>query len=86
MVAGKCLPFVLVEDRDFRRVWWKANCLAYPRLAEVARDYLAIPATGAPVERVFSGGADMVSPKRGCLAADTIRASLCLKEWQRFSG
>jgi hypothetical protein len=65
-------------------LWWKANCLAYPRLAEVARDYLAIPATGAPVERVFSGGADLVSPKRGCLAADTIRASLCLKSWLRF--
>ena len=65
--------------------WWKTNCLAHPRLAEVARDYLAVPATGAPVERVFSGGADMVPPKRGRLAADTIRACLCLKNWQRFT-
>jgi len=64
--------------------WWKTNCIAYPRLSEVARDYLAVPATGAPVERVFSGGTDMVSPKRGCLAADTIRACLCLKSWLRF--
>jgi hypothetical protein len=61
--------------------WWKINSLAYPRLSEMARDYLAVPATGAPVERVFSGGTDMVSPKRGCLAADTIQASLCLKSW-----
>ena len=57
------------------------NCAAYSRLSEVARDYLAVPATGAPIERVFSGGTDMVSPKRGCLAADTIRACLCLKSW-----
>lgn len=64
--------------------WWKINCLAHPRLSNVARDYLAIPATGAPVERVFSGGANLVSPKRGCLAASTIRACLCLKGWKRF--
>jgi hypothetical protein len=64
--------------------WWKTNGVAYPRLSEVARDYLAVPATGAPIERVFSGGTDMVSPKRGCLAPGTIRASLCLKSWLRF--
>ena len=61
------------------------NYVAYLHLSEVARDYFAVPATGAPIERVFpSGGTGMVSLKRGCLAADTIRASLCLKSWLRF--
>jgi hypothetical protein len=64
--------------------WWKTNWYAYPRLSDMARDYLAVPATGAPVERVFSGGANLVSPKRGRLAAGTIRACLCLKSWRRF--
>ena len=36
--------------------WWKAHAAVYPCLAAMARDYLAIPATSAPVERVFSAG------------------------------
>ena len=30
----------------------------------MAKDYLAIPATSAPVERLFSGGTDLVTQKR----------------------
>jgi hAT family C-terminal dimerisation region len=65
--------------------WWKVNATAYPRLAAMARDYLAIPATSAPVERVFSGGTDLVQPKRGSLSEDTIRACMCLKSWLKVS-
>src|SRR5262249_47909123 len=35
--------------------WWKHHSDEYPCLARIARDYLAIPATNAPAERVFSG-------------------------------
>jgi hypothetical protein len=61
--------------------WWKANASVYPRLSEIARDYLAIPATGAPVERMFSIGTDVVTQKRASLNPDTIRACLCLNTW-----
>ena len=50
----------------------------------MARDYLAIPATGAPVERVFSGGADLVRPKRGSLSEDSVRACMCLESWLKL--
>jgi len=63
--------------------WWKANADAYPHLAEVARDHLAIPASGAAVERVFSGGTDLVDDKRGSLSAETIRTCTCLESWQK---
>jgi hypothetical protein len=63
--------------------WWKANAKAYPRLAEVARDYLAIPASGAAVERMFSGGTDLVVDKRGSLSAEAIRACMCLMSWEK---
>jgi hypothetical protein len=43
--------------------------------------YLAIPATSVPAERVFSGGADLVSKKRGSLQEDTIQSHLCLDSW-----
>jgi hypothetical protein len=61
--------------------WWKRHADAYPCLARIARDYLAIPATSAPAERVFSGGADLIAEKRGSLSEDTIRACMCLKSW-----
>jgi len=61
--------------------WWKEFARKYPRLARIARDYLAIPATSAPAERVFSGGADLVSKKRGSLSEDAIRACMCLNSW-----
>jgi len=61
--------------------WWKANAASYPCLAAMARDYLAIPATGAPVERVFSGGTDLVRPKRGALNERSIELTMRLKNW-----
>lgn len=61
--------------------WWKHNAREYPCLARIARDYLAIPATSVPAERVFSGGADLITDKRGSLNEDTIQACMCLNSW-----
>jgi hypothetical protein len=61
--------------------WWNTHAAEYPCLAAMARDYLAIPATSAPVERVFSSGAHLVSPYRGSMSAATIRACMCLERW-----
>ena len=47
----------------------------------MARDYLAIPSTSVPVERVFSGGTDLISKKRCSLSAESIQACMCLKSW-----
>ena len=62
-------------------LWWNVNGGAYPRLAAMASDYLAIPATSVPVECAFSGGTDLIQPKRGALKEDIIRACMCLKSW-----
>jgi hAT family C-terminal dimerisation region len=61
--------------------WWKQHAHVYPGLARIARDYLAIPATSAPAERVFSRAADLISDKRGSLNEDTIQACMCLSSW-----
>ena len=61
--------------------WWKHHAFEYPCLARIARDYLAIPATSAPCERVFSGGGDLVTKKRGSLSDKIIQALMCLKSW-----
>src|SRR5690348_16307553 len=57
--------------------WWKVHAGEYPCLARIARDYLAIPATSAPAERMFSDGADLITKEQGLLREDTIQACIC---------
>ena len=47
----------------------------------MACDYLAIPASSAPVEWVFSRGIDCVSAKHMSLAPESIQVCMCLKGW-----
>lgn len=61
--------------------YWKLKQSEYPIMAQIAWDYLAIPATSAPSERVFSQGSDLLSKKRNRMAPDTLKYQLCLKSW-----
>jgi hypothetical protein len=61
--------------------YWSAKQYQYPLIAQVARDHLAIPATSAPSERIFSNGSDIVTKKRNKLSPSTIRYLLCLRNW-----
>jgi hypothetical protein len=62
-------------------LWWKANTLRYPKLAEVARQLLAIHATSAASERMFSK-ARLVMPWNRCkLHASTLQSIMCLRDW-----
>lgn len=47
--------------------WWKRHEPNFTRLSRLARKYLAIPATSAPSERVFSVGGGIVTCNRACL-------------------
>jgi hypothetical protein len=47
----------------------------------MARDHLAIPATSAVSESVFSIGGDIITRKRTRLGADNTRRLLCLQDW-----
>jgi hypothetical protein len=44
--------------------YWLAKQYMYPIVAQIARDHLAIPATSAASERVFSNGSDIITKKR----------------------
>ncbi len=44
--------------------WWKRNELKYPCLARLARLYLAVPATSAPSERIWSRASRILTFKR----------------------
>ena len=61
--------------------WWKSNFKIYPNLSKMARDYLAIPATSAASERLFSSGKHLITDYRNSLCPETIQACQCLKSW-----
>ncbi|EXX58507.1 hypothetical protein RirG_197330 [Rhizophagus irregularis DAOM 197198w] len=41
--------------------WWKRHEKEYPNLSNMAKDYLGVPATSAPAERIFSSAADVIT-------------------------
>ena len=55
----------------------------YPQVWELAKVYLAIPATSAPVERLFSSAGGVISSKRCGLDAETARGIVFVKENQQ---
>ena len=49
-----------LEDTDIILLdWWKNNEYRFPKLAKMAKQYLAAPASTAGVERVFSAAERM---------------------------
>ncbi|CAG8722628.1 13307_t:CDS:2, partial [Ambispora leptoticha] len=53
----------------------------FPKLTIMARDYLAIPASSASSERLFSRGSNMDTKKRGSLNPETIQKAIALCDW-----
>jgi hypothetical protein len=47
------------------------------------RDFLAIPATSAPVQCVFSQSNDPINKKRIRLLPESVRKIICLNQWSK---
>lgn len=52
--------------------WWKENNCKFPRLFVLARQYLSIPATSVPSERIFSCAGLIVTKLRNRLSSSVI--------------
>jgi hAT family C-terminal dimerisation region len=52
--------------------WWRQNESDYPQLRLMVRDTLAVPATGAGVERQFSSSGRIMTSLRRRLSPDTV--------------
>lgn len=52
--------------------WWKTKEEIYPTLAPLARKYLAVQATSASSERLFSTAGNIVTVKRARLTDDNV--------------
>lgn len=47
--------------------WYKKNESYFPRLSQVAKIFLAVPASSVPSERIFSTAGEIVNKKRSRL-------------------
>ena len=60
--------------------WWKKNQLKYPYLARLASLYLAVPATSAPSERIWSRASRILTLKRANLKEKVAQRMMFIKE------
>lgn len=61
-------------------MWWKEHATRFPYLSQLARRYLAMPATSASVERLFSVAGQIVTAKRANLHPSTVTLLVFLHE------
>jgi hAT family C-terminal dimerisation region len=61
--------------------WWQRHEAIYPNLSRMACDYLSIPATSVPSERLFSDAGLLITDRRNRFSTKTIRACICLDSW-----
>ena len=64
--------------------WWKDNRMKYPYVANISRKFLAIPATSAPSERVWSRAARILSFRRARLKDDLVGRMMFVRENLKF--
>ncbi|ODN82158.1 hypothetical protein L202_02452 [Cryptococcus amylolentus CBS 6039] len=55
-------------EPDFVLQWWKRNEFAFPIISGIARDFLAIPASSVPSERLFLYAKLADTEKRRCMS------------------
>ncbi|KNZ55959.1 hypothetical protein VP01_2533g1 [Puccinia sorghi] len=61
--------------------FWKTHSSQYLTLANMSRNLLAVPASSAPCERVFSAGRYIQNYTRNRLTLETLESLICLKDW-----
>ena len=76
-------PRVGNEKEDIL-AWWRSNQCRFPILSKMARDYLAIQASGVPAERGFSRSGLTITKLRNRLHPETVRSLMCLQSWLKL--
>ena len=66
--------------------WWKTSEGMFPKMARMARDTYAVPATSSGVEREFSISGNIVNNRRNRLSPKTISDLMQYKRWLAKTG
>jgi hypothetical protein len=64
--------------------WWKGHATDYPFISQLARRYLAIPASSAPSERLFSRLKDTATLKRNRMKPKTLCQLLFVQQHSSY--
>jgi hypothetical protein len=59
--------------------WWRNNAALFPHIADIARRHLALCASSAESERIFSQLALQLGSRRGALKLDLLHAIIVLR-------
>jgi hypothetical protein len=60
--------------------WWKSNLHQFPTLGELAKRYLAIPASQASCERLFSISKNDITETRTSMSHDLVESLLFIRK------
>lgn len=74
-VRGELENYLMAPDADSETEpldWWKMHERHFPRVSQLAKCYLCIPATSSPSERIFSTGGNIVTCHRAALKPETV--------------
>lgn len=66
-------------------MWFRVNSVLYPRIALMARDYMAITSTSVPSEVAFSRAGATVSKRRARLDDEAVTAICELQSFLQFN-
>jgi len=82
----QCLKRVSHDGRiNNPLLWWKHNSKRFPTLAKLAKKILCIPATSAPVERLFSHAGLTIANDRARMLPDMAEDLVFLHDsWDLF--
>ena len=62
--------------------WWKTYECKFPRLSKLVKNYLAVPTTSVPSERIFSAAGITVTKLRASLDRSTVDQIIFLTQKQ----
>ena len=65
--VDKYLAEIPLKYNDNCLEWWKRNEDRFPAVAQLAKQYLNIPATSVPAEQIFSTAGVVINQKQSCL-------------------
>ncbi|CAE6432715.1 unnamed protein product [Rhizoctonia solani] len=71
----------VIEEKGGLLNYWNQELVTQPRVAQMALDYLTIPATSVDLTRIFSGGQMATNGLEKHVNYDTFRAMMSMGSW-----